>query len=146
MVTWLDIHGKISTKMLSPHTTYGAYLVIKLANRAHGLHSFPSEVSIEVGDYISRGTTRLRRNVDECSICSGCVLHTSNEAFIPGFCRGKERVLNERKDGWLELELGEFYHDGSEKEVKMCLKEIYGQHIKGGIIVEGIELRPKLII
>ncbi|CAI9103463.1 OLC1v1001944C1 [Oldenlandia corymbosa var. corymbosa] len=145
MVTWLDIHGKINTKMLSPHTKYGAYLVIKLADRAHGLHSFPSEVSIEAGDYKSRGSTRLRHkglNNIGCSICCGCILHSSNQPINPAFCRGKERILNERKDGWLELELGEFYHDGNEKEVKMCLKEIYGQHIKGGLIVEGIELRP----
>ncbi|KAL3516006.1 hypothetical protein ACH5RR_022908 [Cinchona calisaya] len=142
MVTWLDIQGKINTRMLSPKTTYGAYLVIKLANRAYGLHSFPIEVSIEAGDYKSCGTTFLRHNM----ACSICELQTANEALASGFATSKERVLNEREDGWLEVELGEFYTDAIEKDVKMCLREVNGQHIKGGLIVEGIELRPKFVV
>ncbi|KAK6139396.1 hypothetical protein DH2020_026860 [Rehmannia glutinosa] len=54
-----------------------------------------------------------------------------------------ERVLCARGDGWLEVELGEFYNDGSEKEVKMEFREIKGEQLKGGLVVEGIELRPK---
>ncbi|KAK6119061.1 hypothetical protein DH2020_047198 [Rehmannia glutinosa] len=56
---------------------------------------------------------------------------------------GVERVLCARGDGWLEVELGEFYNDGSEKEVKMEFREIKGEQLKGGLVVEGIELRPK---
>ncbi|GKD38325.1 F-box protein PP2-B15-like protein, partial [Tanacetum coccineum] len=44
---------------------------------------------------------------------------------------------------WLEIELGEFYNDGSsEKEVKMSLREVDGVRLKGGLLVEGIEIRP----
>ena len=57
--------------------------------------------------------------------------------------KGEERVPREREDGWLEIELGEFYSDGSDEEVKVSLKEVKGEHLKGGLIVEGIELRPK---
>uniref|UniRef100_A0A7N2L8A3 Uncharacterized protein n=1 Tax=Quercus lobata TaxID=97700 RepID=A0A7N2L8A3_QUELO len=42
----------------------------------------------------------------------------------------------ERKDGWIEIKLGYFYNDEGDEEVK-------GEHLKGGLIVEGIELRPK---
>ncbi|CDP17216.1 unnamed protein product [Coffea canephora] len=138
MVTWLDITGKINTRMLSPKTTYAAYLVVKLANRAYGLHSYPLEVIIDAGDQKSWGITLLRHK--KCSIC---LLRTLDEVVTPGFCERNERILHEREDGWMEVELGEFYNDGSEKEVKMCLREVDGQHIKGGLIVEGIELRPK---
>ena len=44
--------------------------------------------------------------------------------------------LGERKDGWIEIELGYFYNDQGDEEVK-------GEHLKGGLIVEGIEIRPK---
>ena len=36
-----------------------------------------------------------------------------------------------------------FYNDEGDGEVKMCLMEVKGEHLKGGLIVEGIELRPK---
>ena len=35
------------------------------------------------------------------------------------------------------------YNHGVDVEVKMCLKEVTGTHLKGGLVVEGIELRPK---
>ena len=61
---------------------------------------------------------------------------------------GRERVVSEREDGWFEIELGGFYnvggdYDDNNNEVKMCLKEVNGEHLKGGLIVEGIEIRPK---
>ncbi|KAG8369135.1 hypothetical protein BUALT_Bualt15G0119700 [Buddleja alternifolia] len=116
MVCWLEIKGKINTKILSPNTTYGVYLVIQLANRAFGLDSLPSEIEVQVGDYKTRGTICVKRD---------------------------ERVLCARDDGWLEVELGEFYNDESGKEVIMTFKEIKGEQLKGGLIVEGIELKPK---
>lgn len=52
--------------------------------------------------------------------------------------------LQEREDECIEIELGSFYNDGGDaKEVEMCRKEVPGEHLKGGLIVEGIELRPK---
>lgn len=141
MVTWLDIQGKINTKILSPNTTYAAYLVIKLAHRAYGLDTLPSEVVVEAdGHFKYRGSTSLK-------LCQGTTCVQSQEIDAQGVPRdsnlGEERVLHERKDGWLEIELGEFYNGGSEKEVKMSLREVKGNHLKGGLIVEGIEIRPK---
>ncbi|KAK6159860.1 hypothetical protein DH2020_003241 [Rehmannia glutinosa] len=130
MVCWLEIRGKINTRMLSPNTTYGAYLVIQLAGRAFGLGVLPSEVSIEVGDYKTRGTIYM--NHEQCK-----------RQEVDVLSGGVERVLCARGDGWLEVELGEFYNDGSEKEVKMEFREIKGEQLKGGLVVEGIELRPK---
>ncbi|CAN1219744.1 F-box protein PP2-B15 [Linum perenne] len=53
-------------------------------------------------------------------------------------------VNGEREDGWLEVEIGEFFSGESDEEVRMCLKEVKGYHLKGGLVVEGIEVRPKL--
>ncbi|XVF31431.1 hypothetical protein REPUB_Repub16aG0145500 [Reevesia pubescens] len=61
-----------------------------------------------------------------------------------GFRGIEERVPYNREDGWIEIELGNFYnHQSTDVEVKMCLKEVIGTHLKGGLVVEGIELRPK---
>ncbi|KAL2468628.1 F-box protein PP2-B15 [Forsythia ovata] len=145
MVCWLEICGKISTRMLSENTTYGAYLVVKLANRAFGLDFLPSEVSIEVGDYKSTGITYLRGG-SECKkqdLEHYYAQHKIDESRSSKIYEVEERVLHMREDGWLEVELGEFYCDGEDREVKMSLKEVKGEHLKGGLLVEGIELRPK---
>ena len=46
------------------------------------------------------------------------------------------------KDGWPKIKLGEFYRDdGDEGEVEMKFQE--HKTWKWGLIVDGIELRPK---
>ncbi|XP_059652361.1 F-box protein PP2-B15 [Cornus florida] len=143
LIWWLEIHGNINTLMLSPNTKYGAYLILKICDRAHGLDSIPSEVSVEVGDYHSKGMICLKRpREDRIRPFVGGTRRI--EVLRPSFSKEEEeRVVRERRDGWLEIELGEFYNDGSEKEVKMSLREVKGEHLKGGIVVEGIEVRPK---
>ncbi|XP_022869387.1 F-box protein PP2-B15-like [Olea europaea var. sylvestris] len=148
MVCWLEIQGTINTRTLSPDTIYGAYLIVNLAGRAFGLDSLPSEVSIEVGNYRSRRNIYLRhnkRNKQECEHIIN-IRHKIDRSRLRSrskVCEVEECFLHERKDGWLEVELGEFYCDGKDREVKMSLKEVKGEHLKGGLIVEGIELRPK---
>ncbi|KAK9215637.1 hypothetical protein WN944_007642 [Citrus x changshan-huyou] len=148
-ISWLQITGKINTKTISPKTQYAAYLIVKFAERAFGLDSLPSEVSLEVGNgsFKSQGTVYLRWQERKKQLeCLGHLyfLHR-DEALRSRVSEGDgERFAREREDGWIEIELGSFYNDGGDgKEVKMCLKEVKGQHLKGGLIVEGIEIRPK---
>ncbi|GER44953.1 F-box family protein, partial [Striga asiatica] len=123
----LEILGKFDTRMLSPNTTYGAYLVFQLTNRAFGLSASPFEVSVEIGDCKKRGRFYLKQ--DEC--------------------KGQEEpdvapeALSPRGDGWSEVELGEFYVGGAHREVKLEFKEVKSEHLKGGLLVDGVELRPK---
>ncbi|GMY21814.1 F-box protein PP2-B15-like [Fagus crenata] len=49
----------------------------------------------------------------------------------------------EREDGWMEIELGEFFSGEAYEEVKMSLMEVKGYQLKGGLIIEGIEVKPK---
>ncbi|KAL0454755.1 UNVERIFIED_CONTAM: F-box protein PP2-B15 [Sesamum latifolium] len=117
--------------MLSPNTTYGAYLIIQLLDRAFGLDTVLSEVSIEVEKYRMQRPIYLKRD-------------RYKTEGVEASRRGEEgEVVRARGDGWLEVELGEFYNNGSEKEVKMWFRETKGVHLKGGLLVEGIELRPK---
>ncbi|CAL5397274.1 unnamed protein product [Camellia sinensis] len=136
-IWWLEINAKINTRMLSPNTSYKAYLIVKFANRAYGLDSLHSKVSVEVSNYRTNRTIYLRHPDRKIQLSERLYtlssVYTGNEDTVP--CK--------REDGWLEIELGEFYNDGSEDEVKMSLKEVSGAHLKGGLIVGGIEIRPK---
>ncbi|EPS66496.1 hypothetical protein M569_08282 [Genlisea aurea] len=133
MVCWLEIHGRINTKTLSPNTTYGAYLVIRLTDRAFGLAVEPAEVLVTVGSYESKGFVYIEQN-----------RHKTDEESSSSSGDSKERAIHKRSDGWLEVELGEFYNGHKEEDqVKMWFRETNGVHLKGGLLVEGIELRPK---
>jgi len=111
--------------MLSANTLYGAYLKVKTADRAYGLDLLPSEVSVEVGKQRSQGT-----------VCIHSCRKANTKTSFP-FPRKLE------DEEWSEIELGSFYTHYSNEEVRMCLKEVKGAHLKGGLIVDGIEIRPK---
>ncbi|WVY95287.1 hypothetical protein V8G54_034375 [Vigna mungo] len=121
-ISWLEIKGSINSGMLSPNTLYGAYLKVKIADRAYGLDVLPSEVSVEVGKHKSQGTVCIRS------------------------CRKTDTKCSFRfeDEEWSEIELGSFYTHSNE-EVRMCLKEVKGVHLKGGLIVDGLEIRPKYL-
>ncbi|KAL2490447.1 F-box protein PP2-B15 [Abeliophyllum distichum] len=143
MVSWLEIDCEINTRMLSKNTVYGAYLVFKLANRAFGLDFLPLEVSVEVGDYKSAKITYLRGNECKKQEMERDFMQHKIDGSRSSGCEDEECVLHMRDDGWLEVELGEFYCDGKDRAVKMSFKEDKGDHLKGGLLVEGIEIRPK---
>ncbi|KAJ6305958.1 hypothetical protein OIU78_021316 [Salix suchowensis] len=58
-------------------------------------------------------------------------LATSNHKAKSRTHEQEEIVLQEREDGWIEIGIGSFCN---------------GEHLKGGLIVEGIELRPKTLM
>ncbi|KAL4637974.1 hypothetical protein ACB092_03G117600 [Castanea dentata] len=142
-ISWLQIEGLLSTRLLSPRTSYGAYLVVNFADRAYGLDSLPSEVSLEVGNFKSQGTVYLSRPKIEKQSLQSIISVNRIKAMRSKVFQERQAGPGERKDGWTEIELGYFYNDEGDEEVKMCLKEVKGEHLKGGLIVEGIELRPK---
>ncbi|KAK4724412.1 hypothetical protein R3W88_027191 [Solanum pinnatisectum] len=50
-----------------------------------------------------------------------------------------------RDDGWFEIELGEFYTENEDDHIEMNLKELKEcASLKTGLIVEGIEIRPRM--
>ncbi|CAL1362377.1 unnamed protein product [Linum trigynum] len=59
--------------------------------------------------------------------------------------RGNGVCPKERKDGWFEVELGDFFtKEGVEGELlEMYVAEVKGGNWKGGLLVQGIEIRPK---
>lgn len=147
-VCWLEIHGKISTSKLSPYTAYAAYLVFKSTVGAYGFEYQAVEVSIgTTGDesetrtvYLdSEGVQNRRRLRIGLSHHRGLA-----RPLEPGPTKGDGLYPKERPDGWLEIEIGEYVNKGENNgELVMSLTEVKRGNWKGGLIVQGIEIRPK---
>ncbi|PPE01944.1 hypothetical protein GOBAR_DD01020 [Gossypium barbadense] len=146
-IWWLEIQGKINSGMLSPKTTYECYVIVKFVDRAYGLDFLPSKVTVEIGNVKSEGNVYLRQYESKKQCLETLWYSNRMELVLRSMAfRGimEERVACKREDGWIEIELGSFYNNGGDNlEVKMSLKEVTGTHLKGGLVVEGIELRPK---
>ncbi|XP_020536865.1 putative F-box protein PP2-B12 isoform X1 [Jatropha curcas] len=125
-VGWFDIKGKINISMLSPATLYKAYLVFKLTSRVSGFENRPIEALVGlVGSESCKRTVYLdNRNARN---------------------RNDHNHPNNRGDGWLEIELGEFLNKGEDDygELEMGVLEVKRLYWKGGLVVQGIEIRPK---
>ncbi|PWA73044.1 F-box domain, Phloem protein 2-like protein [Artemisia annua] len=124
-VWWLDICDIIPSVMLSPKSTYVAYLVFRITRNSMGL-AVPAKTTVGFGGIRNeRSYVYLKRP----------------QAWAHDEARAHAAPTT-RKDGWMEIELGEFYHDdGDEGEVEMKFQE--HDSWKGGLIVEGIAIRPK---
>ncbi|KAL2325269.1 hypothetical protein Fmac_024327 [Flemingia macrophylla] len=101
-VCWLEIRGVINTRVLSPNTQYAAYLVYKMID-AHEFGNRPVELSVNMLG--GHGSTK--------TVCLDPNRETRNNRV-----RGLQGP-NERSDGWLEIEMGEFFNSGLEDEVQM---------------------------
>ncbi|KAL5990451.1 hypothetical protein ACLOJK_011353 [Asimina triloba] len=147
-VCWLEIHGLISSSMLSPKTTYTAYLVMGYNTGAYGIDYPPADVSVKLGNQVSEDTASLQSE-ENCGTRDQPwnVMNRLNRwrRTNAGNARAHGRIPQPRSDGWVEIELGECFHDeGDEGYMDMSLMEIKGGNWKSGIIIEGIEIRPKV--
>ncbi|MED6203865.1 hypothetical protein PIB30_003605 [Stylosanthes scabra] len=130
-VCWFEICGKISTSILSPGTQYAAFLVYKMMG-AQGFQYDPTELTVGiVGE-----TTSYTRSV--------CLDPNIDKRRLDDTFRGLDRPT-ERRDGWLEIEMGDFFNLGLEDEVWMKAIEITSGQWKRGFFLQGIEVRPKIV-
>ncbi|XVF65118.1 hypothetical protein PTKIN_Ptkin09bG0221200 [Pterospermum kingtungense] len=121
-VWWLDVEGTIETKLLSPKTTYVAYLVHKFARSKYGFEKKPVDLHVRLEASDAGRTFRV---------------FLDPSANIPQFSR-------ERGDGWMEVKLGEFFNEHGDDGKALCsLRELDNYTAKKGIIIEGIDIRPK---
>lgn len=142
----LEIQGKIRAQTLSPNTKYGAYLVFKISDHAYGLDSIPCEISIASGDSVlTTNTATLRDPDDKKQHLQGLFYRNRVQMMKERVNKGDERAARKREDGWLEIEVGDFFVGGAknDEEIAMSVMEVKGYQLKGGLIVEGIEVRPK---
>ncbi|KAM3267335.1 F-box protein PP2-B10 [Capsicum chacoense] len=124
-VCWLDMRGKIETRLLSKRTKYVAYLVFKLAGGYYGLET--ANAFVRFIDCESNDEAEERASVVSLSVQG------------PDENQSKRRV-----DGWMEIEMGNFFNNaGEDGDVEARLMEIRRLLGKGGLIVQGMEFRPE---
>ncbi|XP_019183861.1 PREDICTED: putative late blight resistance protein homolog R1A-3 isoform X3 [Ipomoea nil] len=125
-VCWLEIKGKLETRLLHKITSYSAYLIFKLKPKAQCLDTTFTSVR-----YI-----KDKRSYNENRRCQ-VFLAKRRSYEDPG------RFPNRRHDGWMEIKLGDFYISSiNEGEVEMRLWSTKNRNWKSGLIVKGIEVRP----
>ncbi|CAH8330381.1 unnamed protein product [Eruca vesicaria subsp. sativa] len=145
----LEVNGRIQTGVLSPNTRYGAYLIVKVSKHAYGLDSVPAETCIKSSN--GRGVKNIAYLccLDEKKQQMKRLFYGNREERMAMTVEmvggdGKRREPKGRDDGWMEIELGEFEtREGEDDEVSMSLTEVKGYQLKGGIVIDGIEVRPK---
>ena len=150
--------GKINTSMMSPATLYTAYLCVqafKVTTRSFRFVSQPVEVAARVVGSASGHKRSVfldaerRRNLRHQIVQWQCGRFTRSGILCqpprPRVKDEDDERPKERGDGWLEMELGEFFNGGGDDdgEVEMSVLEVKGGNWKGGLIVQGIEIRPK---
>ncbi|KAL6193049.1 hypothetical protein ACLB2K_034134 [Fragaria x ananassa] len=145
-VCWLEIRGKIDTRLLSPSTMYKAYLVFKSTTAAYGFDYQPTEVSVGLigGAEPTKQTVFLdadRGRTQSYQIVPGRVgIFRRSRILGLQVCQPREindnQYPKERADGWLEIGLGEFLCEGEEGgELEMTCLQTRGGQWKGGVIV-----------
>ncbi|XP_062029836.1 F-box protein At2g02240-like [Rosa rugosa] len=148
-VGWLEIHGKLDTRLLSPSTLYKAYLVVKFTRNAFGFKHLPGEVSVglEGGEHTKQ--TLFLHIEGEINPYYEREMGYSKERGDAEGETVREVVINDNRyqresPEWLEIELGEFFCDGGEDGLlKMRYVAKGSLYWKSGLIVQGIEVRPK---
>ncbi|KAG8060694.1 hypothetical protein GUJ93_ZPchr0002g25756 [Zizania palustris] len=164
-VCWLEITGKLQLSLLSPGTSYAAYLVFSFADYSTGLECNlgmrPPKATVTV--VAGRGPTVVTMTTTEHKIClqhmgdDETIMHRRELVIRVRKSFGRTvriidpdmdiRCPRRREGGWSEVEMGEFTVPSAGAEegvVEVSFKE-ESDRWKTGLIVQGIELRPKCI-
>ncbi|XP_042032178.1 F-box protein PP2-B10-like, partial [Salvia splendens] len=149
-VCWFEIRGKIKMSMLSGGTNYAAYLVFTCKSRLYGFDHQYADGYVGVSGRESEkrnvcldpdGVQRHRYQIVPRRVGSvyRWLTQMRNPEMIP-----ETEYPKQRDDGWMEVELGEcFVEEGQDGELEASVMEVKGGNWKSGIIVQGIEIRPK---
>ncbi|KAL2468556.1 F-box protein PP2-B1 [Forsythia ovata] len=152
-VCWFEIRGKINISMLSSGTKYAVYLVFTSKSGIYGFEYQPAEASVGIS-----GQDGEKRTV--CLDLEGEQRHryqiVPRRIFfnhrLAHIYRRQGNVSTERiteypklrADKWMEVELGEFFVNGEQdSDLEISLMETKGGNWKNGLIIQGIEIRPK---
>ncbi|XP_024931811.3 F-box protein PP2-B10 [Ziziphus jujuba] len=117
-VWFLHIKGQIRTNMLSSKTTYGVYFVYKFAESISEFHEEPVELCVK--------------------------FKKQQKGKGPGNYLDPSQPCQDGREGWREIEMGEFFIEHGENEKVVCILMQKDNDVKkAGLIVDGIEFRPK---
>lgn len=134
-IAQLLIQVRVNRRLLSPNTHYVAYFVY--TPRFNDVE-FPPLQRVSVR-YVEEGIEKVAMSD---AYLDDDFISRENEGFHS----------RDRDDGWTEMEMGEFFngddHD-DDNVVAISLWEVSGPYIRmlrNGLIVQGIELRPKVVV
>ncbi|KAL5836879.1 hypothetical protein ACOSQ3_014048 [Xanthoceras sorbifolium] len=144
---WLEIRNETNTSILSPRTTYRAYLVFKMVVVAYGFVNQAVEVSFGLigSDSHKRAVyLDLERGQRPWQVkfprrISIPIRSLEWQVYVPREIDGYYH--KERGDGWLEIELGKGV--GKKNVLEISVMEVTVSNWKGGLSVQGIKIRPK---
>ncbi|EYU36716.1 hypothetical protein ABFS82_14G292900 [Erythranthe guttata] len=126
-VCWMDIWKNVNLRSLPLKTSYSAYLVFKLKDDAVNLERVFASV-------------RYVKEISEGCIDQGYTVLIDTKSCDEG---AKGRYPHVRRDGWSEIQLGEFFNNlGDDGEVELRLFEKDDLKWKSGLIIRGIDIRP----
>ena len=125
----------MQVKLLSPSTAYEAFLIY--------LHKFG-----EIEYPPMKASVRLIGEGDESSEVEEVVNNANLFTAVFSSSEDDEYGARKRGDGWMEVKMGELFtgeDDDDVHEVEMRLWETTGYvvYVDYGLVVQGIELRPK---
>ncbi|KAK3155516.1 hypothetical protein QOZ80_2BG0204200 [Eleusine coracana subsp. coracana] len=169
-VCWLEMSGKLQLSLLTPGTTYAAYLVYAMAEDSYGLECHvgmpPLKAKLTVV-VVSGSGGNSNKTSTEHAVClqhmhgeEETAVHRRKQQYMRlrrGYGYGGRKTMmvtreadpdircpRRRPDGWAEVELGVFaVGDGEDGVVEVSFTEVDSQRWKRGLIVQGIEIRPK---
>ncbi|KAK4424668.1 F-box protein [Sesamum alatum] len=144
-VCWFELRGKINTNLLSPGTNYAAYLVFTRKSGFFGFDYKPAESQVAIHAHSHDDEDEDEDEDNQMSDEDDYMFPGEGMYRGPNIEYPRDTVYpKQRADGWMEVELGEYFvksgHDG---ELDMSLMEVKGGNWKSGLIIEGIEIRPK---
>lgn len=143
----MEIRGEIESRVLTPKTLYAAYFIYKVDQAfSHGLDFPNQETTVKLGAQVSKHTVKISPDDAETRRNRRMFRSFLNwRGMIPEDPEENgSRAPRPRADGWLEIEMGKFYNGkGEDGVVEMSLMEVQGGLWKSGLIIQGIEIRPK---
>uniref|UniRef100_A0A7N0SVL3 F-box domain-containing protein n=1 Tax=Kalanchoe fedtschenkoi TaxID=63787 RepID=A0A7N0SVL3_KALFE len=159
-VCWLEMSARIETSLLSSKTTYTSHLVFKLKANSNGFDNIPVETSVGINGGVKDSKRiflapydRLLQIVPRPMRFSSFgrrlrrarpAAEETAEGSSSGGARDAHLYPKHRADGWMEAELGECFLDGDDGgELEVSVKEVERGHWKRGLVIQGIEFRPK---
>lgn len=152
-VCWLEIYGRMEMRSLSPNTAYAGYLVYMFSEEAtdyvgtgrNYYETFPVKLSVK---FFGNEETLIEAHDEKgAELLLSTRRTTADAAASVDYSVGnkRQRFPMERNDGWMEIEIGEFYCGQSDNDnclVEVGVKEIESGSWKFGLVIHGIEIRP----
>ncbi|CAI9768988.1 unnamed protein product [Fraxinus pennsylvanica] len=134
-----EVRGKIKCSMLSSGTKYSAYIIYTCNSRFQGFYYEPAESLVGISGHDGQKRTVC---FDPRGAMYNRTRYRRRHGSVPIDHNTEYPKL--RADGWMEVELGEFLVEGEQD----CNMEINLMHVEGGncmkgIMIQGIEIRPK---